>query len=70
MADAILPGREGRCADQFQGPLKTGSQGLPSRHTIGTSFPDTEHTAKEKKLKKINYIHKSDKGKGRVVTSV
>lgn len=48
-ADAILPGREGRCADQFQGLLKTGSQGLPSRHTIGTSFPDTEHTAKEKK---------------------
>lgn len=38
-------------ADQFQGLLRTESQGLPSRHTIGTSSPGTPHTA-GKKVKK------------------
>lgn len=57
----ILPDKEGRCADRFQGLLRTGSQGLPSRHTIGTSFPGTEHTTREK-VKKNNHIKKIRQG--------
>lgn len=51
----LLPDREEMCAGQSQGPLRTGSQGLPSRHTIGTSSPGTGHTTvkKVKKTKKI-----------------
>lgn len=47
---ALLPDRGGRYAGQFQGPLRTGCQGLPSRHTIEISAPGTQHTS-VKKLK-------------------
>lgn len=40
-------------AGQFQGLLRTESQGLPSRHTIGTSSPCTQHTA----VKKVKERH-------------
>lgn len=48
--NALLPDREGRYAGQFQGLLRTGCQGLPSRHTIEISSPGTQHTS-VKKLK-------------------
>lgn len=43
--EALSPDKGGRCADQCQVPLMTGSPGQPSRHTRGSSSPCTGHTA-------------------------